>query len=358
MIGMLDTKDRLILICFCIFIFASSFLYYVDIIHYIYYNGGPYLYDMGWLNYIVGGHHFALENPSAIGVPNFFYVHMSRLLILFSGASALLGLKSDQPLEFMLGVGFAGSAVAAMIVVHKFLLASGKTKALLLGLVFTLAYSLSGIMRSIASYPHFEILYVALAPIALYLMFQRNMRAAWVVFLLCLSVREDAGLHIACILTAYLVLAAIEERGAPERLRDLSPFLAAALVYPVVAIGCQRAFFPSQSTFSMIYSGVPAYAHLTGALVAQRFMDIVQHQTYVPLTLAAALSVALVQWRWVALAGIAACVPWFLLNITAVSSAAGSLGSYYPFPFLVLALVPFIVCAPLPDAKPDYVNYL
>ena len=55
-------------------------------------------------------------------------------------------------------------------------------------------------------------------------------------FALCLLVREDAGLHLACILGAYLVLAAIKERGIPERARDLAPFLVAGLAYPVFAL--------------------------------------------------------------------------------------------------------------------------
>lgn len=334
-----------------------AFIYYRTL-HYLYFVGGPYLYDMEMFNYIVGPDSKGLSMPSVIGLPSFFYIHMSPILLLFNFVSSLIGLKDNQPLELMLCVGFAGAAAAAFAVIAHYLKPLGQVAAIPLAAVFAVAFALSGIMRATADYPHFEVLYTPLAVIALLLIFQRHKGWGWVAFSLCLLVREDAGLHLACILGAYLVLAAIKERGIPERTRDLAPFLAAALVYPAFALLAQSMLFPTESTFSRIYSGAPAYAHLTHALLAQHWNILLHERRYVLLTLAAALAAFVFRPGWIALTGIVAAIPWLVLNVTAVSDAAGTLQLYYPFPFVALVLVPFVVTAGLPTPKDVYVDHL
>ena len=215
--------------------------YYHKIFQHSYYVGGPYLYDTELFNYIVGPRGQGLRMPPVIDMPSFFYVHISPILLPFSAISSLLGLHEMQPLEMVLILGFSGAAVAAFIVVQYYLRPLGQAAALALGALFALAFAVCGTMRSTADYPHIEILYVAPAAVALLLIFHRHLRWAWVAFILTLFVREDAGLHMACILGAYLFLAAIAERGVPARTKDIAPFLAAALIYPAIVLTGQSA---------------------------------------------------------------------------------------------------------------------
>ena len=80
--------------------------------------------------------------------------------------------------------------------------------------------------------------------------------------------------------------------------------------------------FPTESTFSRIYSGAPAYAHLAGPLLAQHWNALTHERGYVLLTLAAALVAFLFRPSWIALTGIVAAVPWFVLNVTAINMTA------------------------------------
>jgi hypothetical protein len=333
-------------------------VYYYKIFEHDYYSGGAYLYDTELFNYIVGPNGQGLRMPPVINMPNFFYVHISPILLPFSAVSSVLGLRYLQPLEMVLILGFSGAAVATFVVVQSYLRPLGQVLSLGLGALFALAFALSGAMRSTAGYPHIEILYVAPAAVALLLIFHRRMRWAWLAFVATLFVREDAGLHMACILGAYLFLAAIAERGVPARTRDVTPFLLASLTYPMLALTAQNAFLPIQSNFARVYSGSPAYAHLTKALLEHRAESLIHDQPHVLLLLAASLIPFVLRPRWTALTGIVAAIPWFLVSVTAVSEAAGTLSLYYAFPFLVLPLVPYVVTADLPSPEDVYVDHL
>ena len=339
-----------------IIIAAFVGIYYYQIFQHGYYSSGPYLYDTELFNYIVGPQGAGLRMPPVINMPNFFYVHISPILLPFSAISSVLGLRYMQPLELVLILGFSGAAVAAFLVVQYYLRPLGRIISLALGAVFALAFALSGTMHSTADYPHIEILYVAPAAISLLLIFHRHLRWAWVAFVATLFVREDAGLHMACILGAYLVLAAITERGVPARTKDIAPFLLASLAYPIIVLVGQDALLPIESNFARIYSGTPPYAHLTTDLLAQRFDTLLTKQPHVLLLLAASLIPFLVRPRWIALTGVVAAIPWFVASVTAVSETAGSLSLYYAFPFLVLPLVPYVITAKLPSVEVVYVD--
>jgi hypothetical protein len=332
-------------------------LYYFGIFQHSTYVSGPYLLDTGLFNYIVGPDSHNLSMPTAIGMDSFYYVHISPFLIPFSYISAILGLKGFQPLEMVLVLGHAGAAVMAFVVAQYYLRPVGRIAAIILAAVFAVAFGLSGILRSTADYPHIEVLYVPMATLALLLIFHRRQKWAWLAFMLCLFVREDAGLEMACILGAYLFLAAISERRLPQRTRDLLPFLAVALAYPFFVLFMQSALLVIQSNFARIYSGTPAYAHLTLPFLIQRAETLVFERQWVLAILGASLVAFLLRPRLIALTGILAAIPWFLVSFTAYSDTAGTFSLYYAFPFLVLPLVPFIVTAELPSAEAVYVQY-
>ena len=326
---------------------AGAYAYYANAMVHRWYSAA-FILDFGWFNDLVSGRTLALQNPRGINSLSFHSTHVSPILSIFAGLSRLLRLSGPQPIVMTLSVGFGGAAAMAFVVLERFLRPAGMIAALAGGALGAAVYAISGVMRATADYPHIEILYVPLALLTLHLLFQRKFRWAWAAFVFCLLEREDAGLHLGCILGAYLVLAAIDERGVPTRLRELAPFVAVCLIYPMLAVAWQQTLSESTSTFQAIYAGSPPYRHVTGALMAERFGVLAGAGSWVSLTIVAALCVAPFQRRWTALTGLAAAMPWFLLNLSAHSSAAGQFRLYYAFPFLVTALAPFVVMAAAP----------
>jgi hypothetical protein len=334
-------------------------LYYFGIFQHSTYVSGPYQMDTGLFNFIVGPDSHMLSMPTSIGMDSFWYVHISPILIPFESLSQMLGLTEFQPLFVVLLLGHMGAAVMAFVVAQYYLRPTGRILAIALAAVFGVTFGLCGILRSTSDYPHIEVLYVPLAALALMLIFHRHKLWAWAAFMLCLFVREDAGLEMALILGAYLFLAAIaERRWLPQRTLDLLPFIGMGLLYPATVLFAQTAFLPIQSNFARIYSGTPAYAHLNADFLVHRWEVLTTDRLWVLAILGASLVAFIARPRLIALTGILAAVPWFLVSFTAYSDTAGTFSLYYAFPFLVLPLVPFIVTAELPSAEEVYVDYV
>jgi hypothetical protein len=332
---------------------VALYAYYWRVFAHSWY-AGPVLYDYGWFNDLVSGRTLNLASPTVIGDFPFYAVHVSPLLSVFAWVSRTFGLHGPQPLALPLSLAFAGAGAMTTLIVARFLRPLGWWAAAGLGLAAGLAYGLSGIMRGIADYPHIEILFVPLALLTLQLIFQRRRLAAWAALAVCLLTREDAGLHLATVLGAYLVLATLDERGLPQRLRQIAPYLGVALLYPALAILWQRTSWPDMSTFSAIYAGPQPFKHITPDLYAHRIGFLFGEAQWLPLTLAAMLCTLALHRRWTALTGLVACAPWVLLNLSAFSDAAGALRLYYGFPLLVAALAPLIVAdAAQPPAQED-----
>lgn len=343
----------LIVACVAIGLGAASFVYYAQILEHRWYVGA-FLMDFGWFNYLASGQSATLQDPSGMDAWSYFSVHVSPLLLGFATLSRLIGLTGPQPIVLMLSTAFGGSAAMALVILERLLRPSGSVLAIALGASGAVVYAVSGVMRSVADYPHIELLYVPLALLMLHLLFRRRFLGAWAALAFCLMAREDSGLHLACILGAYLVLSAFDERAAPARLREIAPFLAVCLLYPAAVIVWQRTAYPGSSTFTAIYTGDPPYRHFTPALMAHRAALLVSARAWISFTVLAALCVLPFQRRWVALTGFIAALPWFLLNISAFSVAAGELQLYYGFPFLVTALAPLIVVgAAAPPPRQD-----
>ncbi len=330
---------------------ALPFVYYWGAVIHRWYTSA-FLMDFGWFNYLVSGQPGSLQDPSAMDTLPYFATHVALLLPVFGAMSKLLGLTGAQPMALMLGVGFGGAAVMAFVVMEWFLRPAGAILAIAAAAVAATVYAFSAVPRAIVDYPHMEILYVPLALLTLHLLFKRRFRWAWAALAVCLVEREDSGLHLACILGAYLVLATFEERTPPNRLRELAPYLGVCLAYPFLVILWQRTHWPDHSTFAAIYTGSPPYQHLTRALVAEHLEGLAGTRIWVTLTLATTLVLVPIYFRWTVLVGLVASLPWLALNLTAHSPNAGGLFAYYGFPFLVTALAPFIVsAAPAPERE-------
>jgi hypothetical protein len=94
----------------------------------------------------------------------------------------------------------------------------------------------------------------------------------------------------------------------------------------------QDHFSAPQSTFSWVYAGDPAFAHLTPAFIANRLGSFLVHRPYVWLPLLMVCQSAIVLKNWYALIGVAAVLPWLLPHLLATTDWAGTLWIHYTFP--------------------------
>jgi hypothetical protein len=205
---------------------------------------------------------------------------------------------------------------------------------------------LSGRAAAIARYPHFEGFLAACFLLFAAALQQRRLGLAALCFVAGLATREDAGLHYAGVLVLAIALNAW--RGVPWRQQRAEiGFALAGLLYAGAALAVQRSLFPGADSFTRVYLGDPPLAHLSARLVAMRLLYLVVARPYIVLPAAAACVWALLARNASIALGYLACLPWLLLQLAARSDLAGTLCSYYAFPFLIALGWPLI------GARPD-----
>jgi hypothetical protein len=203
--------------------------------------------------------------------------------------------------------------------------------------VVAILFAFNGVVVQALWVEHFE--YAIPACIILFLVeFKRgNLRWALIWLVLLLSVREDAGFHLAGVLILLAVLDWWRARTFAAAKADLA-FAAAATAYSVMAwwmASHLRALCGGHTQFRAVYTGIPAYAHLSWQLLGERAFAILRDSLYLPLSAVVTLAWALYRRNLYLLVGFAAFIPWFLLSWTAASAGAGMLEGYYAFPFMV-----------------------
>jgi hypothetical protein len=164
-------------------------------------------------------------------------------------------------------------------------------------------------------------------------------RVALALFVLTALQREDGGIHLAMVMGAIAACKWWQTRTLSSVRTELN-YVAMGLLVGALAWGFTFAIREfdggrSQSNWELMYSGRPAFAHLSWQLLSERLGYIFQERIYIWL----ALYVAAVAVYWTRniyyLAGVLACVPWFMLNLISVQRMTGHFDAYYPFPFVI-----------------------
>jgi len=289
--------------------------------------------DSWYLAWLVWRNDLSLSVPNLLGEGrSFFGTHLSPILLLPTLISHFVPLGMIAWFSAVIGALHGSVSAAIYDTVRRGLRLH--TRAGTVGAVAIAAgYGLGGLAMAALMLPHFEILIVGFGILFLAALSRGARGWAWLWLALALSVREDAGFH----LTAVLIVA-----QAIRRRRDAWPFLAAALIAGVASFAIKRTFWPDAGLMSSVFMGDPPYAHLTWALVVERFWVIVGGRGYVWQTALVTILWALWRRDLLVAAGLAASVPWIVLSVTAVSNAPGTLDQYYSFPLLLAAAWPLI----------------
>ncbi|MCW2317033.1 hypothetical protein M2322_002587 [Rhodoblastus acidophilus] len=199
------------------------------------------------------------------------------------------------------------------------------------------ASAFNGPMLAALGFPHIEIAIPALSILFFYGARKGNWVLATIAFVLCLSIREDAGLHIGAVL---LLLTSVNFLLAKDRAdaRRLLAYGVIAVLYSIAVIAIQTIYFPPEtSNLSRIYLGSPPFAHVDAAFVLSQARIFLMAKGYVVLPVLVLIVWALKTRDWRLLVAPLSVTPWLTLQALAVSPGASHLSDYYGFP-AILAL--------------------
>jgi hypothetical protein len=316
------------------------FLAFANLVLFHFYVQGSFVLDTGLLASLMWHTDAVLTQPASLGGASFFGTHVSLLFLPVSALSWYLPFSMPQVFAGFVGLSHALLALAVFwLLVEGFGLRRGVGPwiAALAGLGF----AFSGLAIAIARYPHFETLIAAFFLLFAVAEALGHRRLAIVFFALGLATREDAGFHYVAVLG--LLVALNVAYGVPLRRQrtDLS-FALAALFYAIAVMAVQRLMFPGTSAFTRVYLGDPPLAHLSAELIANRFLFFVVGRPYILYPALGACIWALRARNPYVVLGFAAGVPWLLLHLLAKSPLAGTLVSYYAFPFLIALAWPLL----------------
>jgi hypothetical protein len=316
------------------------FVAFANLVLFHFYVRGSFVLDSGLLASLMWHSDAALTQPASLGGGSFFGTHVSLLFLPISALSRCLPFSMPQFFAGFVGFSHALLALAVFwLLVEGFGLrrGAGPWIAALAGLGF----AFSGLAIAIARYPHFETLIAAFFLLFAVARLLGHPRLAVAFFILGLATREDAGFHYVAILGLLVTLNVA--LGIPLRQqRTECSFALAALFYAIAVMAVQRLVFPETSAFARVYLGDPPLAHLDAGLIAQRILFFLVGRPYILYPALGACIWALRARNPCVVLGFAAGIPWLLVHLLAKSPLAGTLVSYYAFPFLVALAWPLL----------------
>ncbi|MGH6988372.1 MAG: hypothetical protein ACREFD_12745 [Stellaceae bacterium] len=332
--------DRLRLVGFGVLAAAPAFVGYGDFILNHFYRYGAVLLDSGLLADLAWHQGPSLAGSFLLDGKGFYAFHIAPIFVLLSALSRLAPVAMAQWFAI-----FTGTAQALLAVAVFWLLAADyglrRGWRIAAAILLAVAFSYNGLAIAQVRYPHFEILIAAGMMLFVVAWRHRQWVLAAAFFLLTLLCREDAGFQLVAVLG--VVIALQWRDGVPlSRQRPALIFLGLGLAYSVGAVVLSTLLFPDHSSFIRTYLGSPPFGHLSWALVGARAAGYLTARGYIFLPAILATIWAIAARNPYIVAGYIAFIPWTLLHLVAASPLAGTLSSYYGFPYLVAAFWPLI----------------
>jgi hypothetical protein len=316
------------------------FVAFTNLVLYHFYERGSFVLDTGLLASLMWHSDAALTQPASLGGSSFFGTHVSLLFLPLSALSWCLPFSMPQFFAGFVGVSHALLALPVFwLLVEGFGLRRGAGP--WIAALAALGFAFSGLAIAIARYPHFETLIAAFFLLFAVAEVLGHRRLAVAFFLLGLATREDAGFHYVAVLGLLVTLNVA--CGIPLRQQRTEwSFALVALFYAIAVMAVQRLVFPETSAFARVYLGDPPLTHLNAGLIADRILFFLVGRPYVLYPALGACIWALRARNPIIVLAFAAGLPWLLLHLLAKGPLAGTLVSYYAFPFLIALAWPLV----------------
>jgi hypothetical protein len=301
-----------------------------------FYSKGAYLLDSGLLADLIW--HNPSFNPRLADIVGGDIYNRVHFTPLFNLANALSYWIPIGRIEYY--AIFQASVYSSLaLVMFAFLccnLIDKTAPRIFIAAIVALIFSFNGLVTSAIVYPHFEMLWPAMAFGFFWAMFSNHPALAIFYFVLALAVREDGGFH----LFGFLALVIIVDlfRGVPLKSQNRQiAFAAAAFSYSVLALLVEKFVFSGAQLIAQEFVGKSPYEHLSIAYVRERFLENLRAEPWVAVTLLVATFFAIVDRRPAYLLGFLATAPWVMIYMLGPPGGYW-LRSYRVFP-LVLSMI-------------------
>ncbi len=301
---------------------------------------GAFWSDSGAIASLLWHNSWRLELLSVNSPLPFWQIHISPVFVPITLISWLLPFSEIQYFALFCGVSFALPAVALYwLLVTSYRMRQGIA---LLGAVFiSLLFAYNGMALASSRNPHFEMFIVGTGMIFMVALVRQHYRLAVVFFCLCITTREDAGLHLAAIFTIFIAIQKLQ--GVPLRhYRTIIWFIACGIFYSVSVIALQKYFSNGYNVLGHVYLGSPPFSNLSWRGILNNLDFYAAARLYIFLPLYLTLFWAARARNPVIAAGYISVIPWALLSLIAVSTWANTLSGYYCFPFMFAAFWPLV----------------
>jgi hypothetical protein len=305
-----------------------------------FYVNGAFFWDSGLLAFLLSEQDPRLPTPQIFGGQSFFGTHITPVFVAAALIRRLLPVTSPQ-----FFAGFVGLCHALPGLGVFWLLYSGLGLRRPLGVAVAatvaVAFSFNGLALAVARYPHFEMLIAGTFILFSAALVLRQLFVAAIFFVICLGIREDAGLHLFALL--FLLIGLNRYLGVLWRAQKPEiVFALVALMYSIVILGLQLTLLTGQSSFARVYLGDPPFGTLTFAIVGERLLGWLAYRTYIVLPAVIAILWAVRARNLYILLGYLAFLPWALAHLLAKSDIAGTLSGYYAYPFMIASFWPLV----------------
>jgi hypothetical protein len=306
-------------------------------INHFYKIGAPF-WDSGHFAYYVA---FSTEWPMSfhpafagdINAPggSFFAIHFQPIFYLTTALHHLLSFVPPAAYFSALQGAWLGLLAASCFIFLSNRLGTTPASLVLTSLI-AIVTALNGTILSTTGFPHIEIAIPALFFAFLGARGVGKNKIAFILLLMALSIREDAGLHIGAIL-ALLALAQWVSGAGQVLVRANAATASICFVYSIVCFVGLRLFYQGDMSFlSHMYIGSPPFHHLNFDLIRTRIHVFLTDKAYAVWPVLFLLVAAALRRDILLLVAPVAVLPWLMVSLTAVSDMAGTLVSHYAFP--------------------------
>jgi hypothetical protein len=322
----------------CLAVLISFVLVRIAVLN-VFYDSGD-LHDPAWLASIAWHNGWRLRGPPAYP-GSYLTEHVSLIFWLTNALSYVIPLGK---FEFYAGCIGAFYAVFAAGVCRAWQLAATRfsTLDMPIAVIVALVATFSPVGMVALRLPHQEMAIPAFALWFFIALSQRTYAVAAIWFVLCLSVREDAGLHLSALLLLWAGMMALTGRRGSIDIRPICGFALAALGCAALAFAAKHMEPHGTDNFTRAYMGDPAWAHVGTQFVLERLHYYLIWRGYVLWPLVLSVAWAAISRNPLLPLGYIAGIPWLILNMLAVHPTPGTLSYYYGFPFWLALTWPLV----------------
>ncbi len=304
-----------------------------------YYSGESFLLDTGWFTYLMTQPPLLpLDNPlDGILDKSYFTTHISLFYYPLQILYTLLDELITPQLYFSSIIGSFYGVIGVSIFIAGERWAT-TTLALTLLSITSIVAPFNGIGLGMIGFPHIEVAIPALTLLFLALYFRGNRYLSYIVVVLLLSVREDAGFHLFGLLSTIILLHYILKRTLESIPKDLIIVTLLSILYSISIIYLQKSLFGGDNALERIYLGEPHFAHITSIFIKDVVEFFINYRSYIYIPMVILVTLAIRSRNIILIVPLLSTLPWLLLSSISITYMPHSLNNYYAFPFMIIPI--------------------